>query len=117
MSGKISWYISVRKSDNRIVGALILRHSLEYDDDDPDFCSHIGYSVRPSERLKGDAKEQLRLGLEKAKEAGLQNVRLICRDINTGSVRTILANGGRYIDSLYGEESGMTIDRYDISLD
>jgi len=117
MSGKISWFLSVRESDNRVVGALSLRHSLEYDDDGPEFCSHIGYSVRPSERMKGYAAKQLRLGLIKAKEAGLKTVRLICRDINTGSIRTILANGGRYVDSIYGEESGMTINRYDISLD
>lgn len=117
MTGKTACFLSIRKSDHKIIGALILRRKLEYDDDDPEFCSHIGYSVRPSERMKGYAAKQLRLGLIKAKEAGLKTVRLICRDINTGSIRTILANGGRYVDSIYGEESGMTINRYDISLD
>ena len=114
--GKISWYMAVRKSDGRIVGFCCLRHRLEYDDDDPDFASHIGYSVRPSERRKGYAKEQLRLLLQKAKEAGITRVRIICRDLNEGSRRTILANGGIYIDSIRGEESGMTIERYDILL-
>ena len=55
MEGKISWYLSVRKPDGKIVGALCLRHSLEYDDDDPEFASHIGYSIRPDERGKGYA--------------------------------------------------------------
>lgn len=116
MAGKISWYMAVRESDGRIVGFLCFRHRLEYDDDDPEFCSHIGYSIRPSERGKGYAKEQLRLGLEKARELGLEKVRLICRDINTASNKTILANGGVYVDTLHGEESGLTVNRYDILL-
>lgn len=116
MEGKISWYMTVREKDRKVVGMIAMRHSLEYDDDDEDFASHIGYSIRPSEQRKGYAKEQLRLCLQKAKEAGLETVRLVCRDINIGSGKTILANGGVYLDSIYGEESGLTIDRYDIRL-
>lgn len=116
MKDKISWFMSVRSSDGKIVGFSCLRHKLEYDDDDEDFASHIGYSVRPSERLKGYAKEQLKLVLGKAHELGIDTVRIICRDINIGSNRTILACGGIYVDSIYGEESGMTVNRYDIPI-
>ena len=116
MRGKISWFMTVRESDGRIVGFLCLRHRLAYDDDDPDFRSHIGYSIRPSERGKGYAKEQLRLGLEKAKELGLKKVRVICLDTNTASQKTILANGGIYLDTLHGEESGLNVLRYDMLL-
>ena len=116
MEGKIDWFLSVRATDEKVVGAAVLRRRLEYDDDDPEFCSHIGYSVRPSERRKGYAGEQLRLVLEKAKEAGLPGVRLICRAENTGSVKTILANGGVWLDTIHGEESGMNVNRYDITL-
>ena len=115
MEGKISWYMAVRKSDNRIIGFSCLRHKLEYDDDDIEFASHIGYSIRPSERCKGYAKEQLRLVLKEAKKLGFNTVRLVCSDRNIGSNRTIAACGGRYVDSLFGEESGITINRYDVN--
>lgn len=114
MEGKISWYLSVRQSDGKAVGSVCLRHRLEYDDDDPEFCSHIGYSIRPDERSKGYAREQLRLTLEKARQLGLAQVRILCLDTNEGSRRTILANGGMYVDSLHGEESGLTVCRYDV---
>ena len=111
---QISWYLTVRDSDGKIVGACCLRHASEYDDDDPEFCSHIGYSVRPDERRKGYAKEQLRLLLAEARKLGLRTVRLICSDRNTGSIRTILSSGGILSDAIYGEESGSTVNRYDI---
>ena len=114
MAGKIDWYMSVRKRDKRIVGFICLRHSLKYDDDDPEFCSHIGYSIRPSERGRGYAKEQLRLCLDKARALGLSRVRIVCRDINVGSAKTIQAVGGVYVDTLYGEESKMNILRFDV---
>lgn len=114
MSDKITWYMAVRERDDEIVGFIVFRHKLEYDDDDIEFASNFGYSVRPSERGKGYAKEQLRLGLLKAKELGIEKVRIVCRDINIGSNKTILANGGVYVDTIRGEMSGMNVNRYDI---
>lgn len=116
MSGKITWYMTIRESDGKIVGFIVFRHKLEYDDDDIEFASNFGYSVRPSERGKGYAKEQLRIALQKAKALGLDKVRIVCRDINIGSNKTILANGGIYVDMIHGEESGMNINRYDIQI-
>ena len=116
MSGKLSWYMTVRESDNKIVGFIVFRHKLEYDDDSYEFASNFGYSIRPGERGKGYAKEQLRLGLLKAKEAGLGKVRIVCRDTNVGSNKTILSNGGVYVDSVFGEKSGLSINRYDIQI-
>ena len=116
MQGRLSFFMSVRPADGKMIGALLLRHRLEYDDDDPEFASHIGYSIRPDARRRGYAKEQLRLGLEQAKAIGLTQVRLICADFNIGSIRTILANGGKLADSICGEESGLRVNRYDIRL-
>lgn len=116
MSDKITWYMAIRESDGKIVGFIVFRHKLEYDDDDIEFASNFGYSVRPSERGKGYAKEQLRIGLQKAKALGLDKVRIVCRDINIGSNKTILANGGVYVDTIHGEKSGMNINRYNIQI-
>ena len=57
MVDKITWYMAIRENDGKIVGFIVFRHKLEYDDDDIEFASNFGYSVRPSERGKGYAKE------------------------------------------------------------
>lgn len=114
MKGKISWFMSVRPSDRRPIGFLCLRHRLEYDDDDPEFCSHIGYSIRPSEQGKGFGREQLRLGLIEAGKLGLHTVRAICVETNVQSAAILLSLGGVYLDTLRGEESGLNVRRYDL---
>ena len=116
MAEKESWYLTFRKSDGQLVGCACLRHRLEYDDDDMEFASHIGYSVRPGERGRGYGKAQLRMVLARAKALGLDRVRIVCADVNEASRRTILACGGVYAGSVTGEESGLTVDRFDIVL-
>lgn len=116
MSGKLIWYMAIPEGDGRIVGCIVLRDKLEYDDDDMKFASNFGYSICPSERRKGYAKEQLRLGLQKAKAFGLDKVRIVCRDINIGSNKTILANGEVYAGTIQGEKSGLNVNRYDIQM-
>jgi predicted acetyltransferase len=116
MSDKLTWYMTIRESDSKIVGFIVFLHKLEYDDDDIEFASNFGYSICPSERGKGYAKEQLRLGLQKAKAFGLDKVRIICRDINIGSDKTIRANRGVYVDTIHGEKTGMNVNRYDIQM-
>ena len=116
MKGKIGWYLTFRVSDGKLIGAFCLRFRLEYDDDDPEFASHIGYSIRPSERGKGYGKEQLRLALLEAKKLGLPSLRIVCRDLNEASNRAIRANGGVFLDTIHGEESGMNVNRYEIRI-
>ncbi len=114
--GRITWFLTRRERDGKTVGCACLRHSLACDDDEGEFASHIGYSIRPDERGKGYGREQLRLVLEQARRIGLRRVRIICLDTNRASAAVIRSCGGVPAGSLYGEASGMTVDRYDIEL-
>ena len=78
--------------DNNIVGMLDLRHRLnKYLNL---YGGHIGYSVRPSQRNKGYAKEMLRLGILEARKRNIEDILITCYKENEGSRRVILANGG-----------------------
>ena len=65
---------------------------------------HIGYSIRPSERGKGYAKETLRQGLQVAKEKNIKKALVTCSVNNPASRAVILANGGLIEDVRDGVE-------------
>ena len=105
-------YLTIRKSDNKIVGNLQIRHFLN--ERLLNYGGHIGDSVRPSERKKGYATEQIRLALEKCKELGINNVLMDCDKSNIGSAKSIKKNGGILENEIYvGNE---LVQRYWISL-
>ena len=110
-------WLTVRKSDNRVVGIIDCRSALT--DFLRQYGGHIGYCIRPTERRKGCAVEQLRLALEKYREAGEKRVLVTCDKSNTASRRTILANGGVLENEVEDQpglgESGI-IQRYWITL-
>lgn len=56
----------------------------------------MGYSVRPSERGKGYAKQMLKLNLENCRIRKMPRVMITCSEDNPASEQTILANGGVY---------------------
>ncbi len=88
-------YLAVRRNDNKVIGIIDLRHHINH----PilgTWGGHCGYSVRPSERGKGYAKEMLRLNIQNAKALGIPKLLITCSDKNTASEKTILANGGVY---------------------
>jgi predicted acetyltransferase len=86
-------FFAVRKRDNKILGIIDLRHTLN--DFLKDF-GNCGYSVRPSERRKGYATEMLRLLIGVAKEAGLQELHISVEKSNVASIKVIQKNGGVY---------------------
>ena len=68
------------------------------------YAGHIGYSIRPSERGKGYAKESLRQGLQIAKEKNIKRALVTCSTENPTSRAVILANGGQLEDVRNGTE-------------
>lgn len=92
-------YLTIRKSDNKIVGNIQIRHKLN--EKLLLYGGHIGDSVRPSERGKGYATEQIRLALKKCKELGIDNVLMDCDKTNVASRKSIIKNGGILENEVY----------------
>ncbi len=107
-------YIFVREYDNRIVGMIQIRR--RFNEVLEKYGGNIGYSVRPSERRKGYAKQMLAACLPLCKAIGLDRVLVTCIEGNEGSRRTILANGGEYESTVYCEPDKVTLERYWIKL-
>ncbi|MCR5529329.1 MAG: GNAT family N-acetyltransferase [Saccharofermentans sp.] len=106
-------YLAVRKSDNRIVGITDLRHHIDH----PilgTWGGHSGYTVRPSERGKGYAKEILRLNILNAKAMGIEKILVTCDTDNSASEKTILANGGNFENTI--DVDGTVMKRYWITV-
>ena len=107
-----TFYLAIRKSDGKIVGNLQIRHCLN--EKLLNYGGHIGDAIRPSERKKGYATEQIRLALLKCKELGIDNVLMDCNKENIGSAKSIQNNDGKLENEVYvGDE---LIQRYWISL-
>ena len=86
----------------RALGFLNLR--LRLNEGLLNYAGHIGYSIRPSERGEGYAKETLRQGLQVAKEKNIKKALVTCSVNNPASRAVILANGGLIEDVRNGVE-------------
>ena len=107
-------FFFIRKSDNKLVGMIQVRH--RFNDYLEKYAGHIGYSVRPSERRKGYAKEMLRMTLPFCREIGIDKVLITCIDGNIGSEKTILANGGIYEYTIHEPDENVNLKRFRITL-
>ncbi len=110
---KATFFLVIRKSDNKIVGNMQIRHYLT--DNLLLNGGHIGESVRPSERNKGYATEMIRLALKECKKLGINRVLMVCDENNIYSKKSIIKNGG-ILENKILEENGKYTERYWISL-
>ncbi len=103
-------YICVRKSDCVVVGFCQIRHFLNlylYK-----YSGHIGYSVRPSERRKGYAKWMLSEALRICASKGMTRAMVSCLEHNEASRKTILTNGGEYIETVFYDAEEGNLEKY-----
>lgn len=107
-------FLAVRSSDNRLVGMIDVRHTLN--DYLLKFGGHIGYSVRRSEWNQGYAKEMLRVALDYCRTIELKKVLVTCVKTNLASAKVIQFNGGKLENELVDETDGETVQRYWITL-
>ncbi len=77
---------------------------------------HIGYDIRPSMRRRGYGKKILELGLEKAKELGIERVLLTCDVTNDPSRKIIERSGGVLENQVTNPDGGPDKSRFWISL-
>ena len=109
---KDSVYFALDAEQNRMIGAVNIRHELnEYL---LHHGGHVGDGVRPSERGKGYGTEIVRLSLEKCRELGIFRVLMVCDKDNIASARTIIKNGGVLENEV--EADGTVEQRYWIDL-
>ena len=105
-------FLTIRKSDNKIVGIISVRHYLN------DMLlihgGHIGDSILPSERKKGYATKQIHLALEYCKTLGIDKVLMSCTIDNIGSEKSIVKNGGVFENQV--ESNGKAYKRFWIEL-
>lgn len=107
-------YFLVRESDNKIIGMVNIRLSLN--ERLRKSGGHIGYSIRPEERKKGYNKINLYLALEVLQNNGIEKAMLSCDKDNLGSSKTMLALGGK-LEREFLEEDGQIEQVYQIDVD
>ena len=86
--------------DEEVCGVLHFRHPLNAAL--LQFGGHVGYTIRPSRRKRGNGALILELGLSKVwqSEPDLQRILLTCYENNPASRRIIERNGGRWEKTL-----------------
>ncbi len=114
-AGKVraGFFFLVGDTSPRILGAVSIRYELN--DYLRRYGGNIGYGVRVSERRQGYAKAMLALACDHCRRLGMEKVLVTCDTANTGSARTIQANGG-ILENEVIHDDGTPLQRYWIPL-
>ena len=108
-------YFLVRKDDNKIIGMINIRLTLN--NKLRALGGNIGYGIRPTERRKGYNKVNLYLGLLICSKHNIKNVQLDCDKSNLGSKKTIESLGGILQREYYSDEEKCIILSYNIDVE
>lgn len=108
-------YLTIRESDNRIIGIVNIRHYLI--NFLREIGGNIGYSIRPTERGKGYAKIQLYLALIECKKLGIESAMIDCIKSNIKSEKTIKALGGVFEKEVYDQPRKRVLRNYWINVE
>ena len=103
-----STYLMVNEMGT-IYGIVNIRHNID-NERLKSFGGHIGYTIRPHSRKRGYGKYLLHLALEKCAELGLEKVLVTCDATNVASEKIIIANGGKYSNTVM--EGKTYVNRY-----
>ncbi len=95
-AGRVNASLFFVMKNEKIIGAVDIRHEIESNEYLKNFGGHIGYGIIPIERGKWYATEALRLALHEAKNLITDNdqVLLVCLDNNIASAKVIEKNWG-----------------------
>nr|WP_255494659.1 GNAT family N-acetyltransferase [Psychrilyobacter piezotolerans] len=84
-------YWLVDRREKEIRGIIKIRH------ESIPVHGNIGYDIPPRKRFLGYGTKILGLGLEKARELGIKEVRVSCTSDNEGSKKIIIKNNGVFM--------------------
>jgi len=107
-------YFMLRKTDNKIIGSIQLRHHLT--EELLKDGGNIGYGIRPSERSKGYGVKQLSLVIAEAKALGLDKVMISCNKDNRVSAQIAIRNGGMLSGEGFDYDEGKVTEIYWIDI-
>ena len=99
---------------NRIIGGISIRFKRNLQNVGID--GHSGYGIRPSERKKGYASTMLSMALPIMKEYGINPVVITCAKENVGSAKTIIKNGGKFMEEVNDPDTREMMQIYHIDL-
>ena len=108
-------FLYINPKSRELIGMVSVRHELN--DALRMLGGHIGYSIRPSMRGKGEAVTMLGLALEFCRKAlGLPSVMVSCHAENAASEHTILSCGGVRVRDSMDPENGLPVHIFEIRL-